>query len=124
MAKQNFGASNWTQAYCSSHIGFCFPIHRNWYFMSFGAAAQAVWHVEVSSEQIGAVGDGPLTVNLVSGTLSAKGVADGALVESGDSVIGYKEWTENRHFEVKAPIALKEAVSYITQHFTATEIVK
>jgi hypothetical protein len=90
--------------------------------MSFGAAAQALWHVEVSSEEITAMGDGPLTVNLLAGSLSAKGIADESIVPSGEWVIGYKEWMNDRHFEVRAPIALQEAVTYVTQHLTQAEV--
>ena len=121
MAKQNMAASNWTQAYCTAHIGFCVSIHRNWFFKSFGAAAQSLWHLEVSSAEMENIGDGPLTVDLLSGSVDSKGASDGEVRTSGDSVVGYKEWTDGQHFEVKAPAALKEAVQYMVEHLTPME---
>ncbi|MBI4129670.1 hypothetical protein HY464_03190, partial [Candidatus Peregrinibacteria bacterium] len=37
MAKEKLAREQWTQEYCSPHVGFCVPIHRNWWFKSFGA---------------------------------------------------------------------------------------
>jgi len=121
MAKQDLADGNWTQAYCTSHIGFCIPIHRNWWFKSFGAASPSLWHLEVSSEEIDTVGSGPLAVDLLSGSVGSKGAADGEIRSSGDDVIGYKEWTDNRHFEIRASSALQSAVEYMVQHLTPME---
>lgn len=71
--------------------------------------------MELSSEDLVNVGDGPLSVDLISGRLEADSM-DGTVVEKGDLVIGYKAWTSNRHFEVTAPKALRASVEYIVQH--------
>lgn len=122
MAKQNVAASNWTQAYCApATVGFCVPVHRNWYFMSFGAATQALWHVEVGSSAIENVGDAPIAVNLLGGSLQSSGRTDNEIRDDGTTVRGYREWTKDRHIEISAPSALSEAVTYMTQHLSAME---
>ncbi|MDD5750909.1 MAG: hypothetical protein PHS73_00115 [Candidatus Peribacteraceae bacterium] len=118
MAKQDLAESNWTRAYCTSHIGFCIPVHRNWWFKSFGASSPSLWHLEVSAEEIEREGDGPLAVDLRSGSASAAGASDGEVRTEGDSVTGYKDWTENRYFAIRAPAALAGAVEYMLQHLT------
>jgi len=120
MAKSPMAAENWTQQYCTSHIGFCVPVHRNWWFHSFGASAATLWHVEVSSEDIAALGDGPLAVDFVSGSLPA-GVADGDVVEKDGKAVGYRSWTGQRHFEISAPLSLKAAVTYMTASLVTSE---
>ncbi|MDD5041493.1 MAG: hypothetical protein PHX87_06395 [Candidatus Peribacteraceae bacterium] len=122
MAKQNLATANWTQAYCAPPtIGFCVPVHRNWYFKSFGTASEALWHVEVGSLSIENISDGPITVNLFGGALSTKGIADNEVRDDGSTVRGYREWTKDRHIEISAPSALMEAVTYMTQHLSAME---
>lgn len=122
MAKQNLAASNWTQAYCAPPTaGFCLPIHRNWYFKSFGTQTQALWRVEVGPEAIESVGQGVITVILLSGDI-AEGVADGQVRAEGSMVTGYRAWTKNRHLRITAPGPLmRDAVTYITSHFTPVE---
>lgn len=119
MVAEDMNAARWTQKYCSSHIGFCFTVHKNWWYKSFGTTSSGLWHVEVSNEDILALGDGPIAVNLVSGELS--GAADGEVRVSGSTVTGYRAWTEGRHFEVTAPVALRTAVEMITASITASE---
>ncbi|MBU0766955.1 hypothetical protein KKF55_04215 [Patescibacteria group bacterium] len=114
MASDDISAGQWTQQYCTSHIDFCIPIHRNWWFKSFGATISYLWHVELSSEEISRLNDGPIHVNLVSGTIGSKKATDGQVREQDNQIVGYRSWTDNRHFEIKAPIALGEAVRYIT----------
>lgn len=122
MAKQNFAAANWTQAYCSPPtVGFCIPIHRNWYFKSFGAATASLWHVEVGAQAIENVSDGPIAVNLFGGSVSAKGISDQEIRDDGQIVRGYREWTKDRHIEISAPSALRGAVEYMTQNLSAME---
>ena len=118
MAKDDISPSLWTQQYCTSHIGFCIPVHKNWWFKSFGTTTNYLWHVEMGPEELLNLGDGPLVVNLLSGSIDAKGVEDGAVVTQGDYVIGYRAWTENRHFEISAPTNLKSAVAHITKSLT------
>jgi hypothetical protein len=120
MAKENLISDRWTQQYCSTHIGLCFPVHKNWWFKSFGATTSYLWHVEVSASEINNLGDGPLVVNILAGALS--GASDGEVKMNGDWVIGYKAWKDGRHVEISAPASLAEAVRYITSHMTeATE---
>lgn len=122
MAKQNLATANWTQAYCAPPtVGFCVPVHRNWYFKSFGTASEALWHVEVGSQAIENLSNGPIAVNLLGGALSAKGISDKEIRDDGSTVRGYREWTKDRHIEISAPSALKEAVTYMTQHLSAME---
>lgn len=119
MAKDDTSAGSWTQEYCSSHIGFCIPVHKNWWFKSFGTTTSYLWHVELSSEEIVNLGDGPLVVNLVSGSVASK-AADKEVKTQGAFVVGYRAWTDNRHFEISAPASLQAAVTHITQNLTAS----
>lgn len=111
MAKDKQGAENWTQQYCSSHIGFCFPVHRNWWFKSFGATSTTFWHVEIGPSEMNNLGEGPLSVDLVSGNAAS----DGAVTVSGDSAMGIRSWTGGRHIVVTGPANLEWAVRYITE---------
>lgn len=108
------GPETWTQQYCSSHIGVCFPVRSDYWYRSFGASTDTLWHVELNSEDILNLGDGPLSVDLVSSSV-APSVSDGAIVEQGDTVIGYRLWTNNRVFRVRAPAMLRSAVETITK---------
>ena len=116
MAKEKFTAEQWTQEYCSTHVGFCVPIHRNWWFKSFGATASSLWHVEVSGEPVENLGDGVLLVNLVQGDIALSGATDREVRMHGNFAVGYRSFSENRHFEISAPMDLKGAVQYITEH--------
>lgn len=115
MAKEDIAAGRWTQQYCSSHIGFCVAVHKNWWFTSFGTAASALWHVEVSNGEIAGLGDGPLAVNLMTGSVETVGASDGAVVEKDGIVYAYRAWKDNTHFVVSAPAALRAAASYMAQ---------
>jgi hypothetical protein len=119
MAKANMDAANWTQQYCSSHTGFCFPVHKNWWYTSFGATSSSQWHVELSSEEIVALGDGPISVVLVSGAAPA---ADGQVTVENGKATGVRAWTNNRHFVISAPAVLETAVRYITQELKAAPV--
>ena len=122
MAKQKMDAANWTQAYCAPPtVGFCVPVHRNWYFKSFGAASASLWHIEVGAQTIENISEGPITVDLLGGALSTKGISDNEVRTEGSTVRGYREWTKDRHIEISAPSALKDAVTYMTQHLSAME---
>lgn len=122
MAKQNLAESNWTQAYCAPPtVGFCIPIHRNWYFKSFGANTSALWHVEVGSEAIESIGQGPLRVDLLGGSLESKGIADGEVRSESAEVAGYRTWTKDRHIRISAPASLQSIVEYMTKHLMAEE---
>jgi hypothetical protein len=98
-------------------VGFCIPVHRNWYYYSFGATSSYLWHVEVSAQEINNLGDGPLLINLVSGELPSSAF-DGSVATQGDSVIGYRAWTNGRHFQIIAPAALQSAVQYMTNNLS------
>lgn len=116
MAKADLSTANWTQQYCTGHMGFCMPVHKNWWFTSFGTTTSNLWHVEINNQVIEKIGDGPIRVQIVSGALSSN---DGQVVANGDDVVGYKSWTENRHFEIHAPASLRGAVEYLISHITA-----
>lgn len=119
MSKQNISDSNWTQQYCTDHVGFCVPIHKNWWFVSFGNTTQTLWHVEASSESFEGMGSGPISIDLVGGELS--GYSDKEISMQGGKVIGYRSWTQGRHFRISADTRLEGAVRYMTEHLRATE---
>lgn len=116
MAKENMAASNWTQQYCSSHIKFCIPVHKNWWYTSFGATASSLWHMEIGPEELESIGDGVITVKLVSGSVSS----EKQVTVSGGFATGYRSWDANRHFEITAPANLEQAVRYITEQLSQT----
>ncbi len=120
MAKVSMSGANWTQKYCTSFVGFCFPIHKNWWFKSFGASATVLWHVELSSEAITNLGDGPISINFLSGSLPS-GINDSDVKTVGGTVTGYRSWTGGRHFEISAPASLSEAVGFITRNLETYE---
>ncbi len=122
MAKANMGAASWTQKYCSKQIGFCAPIHKNWWFTSFGATSTYLAHVEVGPEELQTLGDGPLSINVVSGSINGTGKSDGQVVTEGGDSVGYRAWSNDRHIEVRAPGILSEAVRYITQNIAAAPV--
>ncbi len=115
MAKDNMAANLWTQQYCTKTAAYCISVHKNWYFKSFGATSATLWHVEVGPQEINNIGEGPLSVNLVSGTTDS----DGQVKAEGGSVVGYKAWTENRHFEIRGPANLQAAITYMLGTITA-----
>ena len=121
MSSEDLAASRWTQQYCSTHIGFCIPVHKNWYFKSFGTIAPSLWHVEIAAKTVENMGDGPLVVMLKTGDVSSMGVTDGAVTEAGGKAVGYRSWSDNRHFEISGDLALKAAVSVITQGLKASQ---
>jgi len=116
MSDEKFGDEEWTQRYCSLHIGFCIPIHRNWWYKSFGATTSSLWHIEIGPEAVEVLGDGPVLVNLFSDTVDSVGAEDGQIVTHGNFVVGYRSWSGDRHIEVSAPAELRRAVEYITAH--------
>ncbi len=117
MAKDKMGAENWTQQYCSTHMGFCFPVHRNWWFKSFGATSSTFWHIEIGPSEMNNLGEGPLTVDVVSGNTTS----DGTVTVQGDTVVGIRAWTGGRHIEVRAPANLEAAVRYLTEQIKASQ---
>lgn len=119
MAAANMAPANWTRMYCPAQRDFCFAIHKNWYYNSFGATPSYLWHVEVSNEPISTLGDGPLAVNLVAGLSADKGGVSGRTQSKGDYVVGYLDWKDGTHFEVTAPAVLQAAVVQITQSIMA-----
>ena len=119
MAKDNLDPSNWTQQYCSSHIGFCLKVHKNWWYKSFGTTTSSLWHVELNTEDIQNLGDGPIAINLVSG---GAGSDDGTTKVDGDRVVGYRAWTEDRHFEISGPLMLQAAIEYTTKNLTTYDV--
>lgn len=124
MAKQNYATpSLWSQKYCTGHIGFCVPVHKNWYYKSFGATTSTLWHVEFAMKDIQAIGEGVISLNLISGSAQDAGGADGKVETKGNIVIGYKDW-DGRHLEITADARLAEPVTYMLgqmQRFTPDE---
>ena len=119
MAKEDISAGRWTQQYCSTHIGFCIPVHKNWYFKSFGATTSSLWHVEVGAGPIEVMGEGPIVLELKNGDVTSVGATDGAVIESGGKVTGYRTWSDNRHFELSADASLKGSVEIMLQGLKA-----
>ncbi len=114
MAKDNLAESNWTQRYCSTHIKFCVPVHKNWWFKSFGTTSSYLWHVEIGTSEMNNLGEGPISINLVSGSVESAGATDGQVVVAGGSAVGYRAWDSNRHLEVRGPAILEQAIRYLT----------
>lgn len=119
MAKQDYGTpSLWTQKYCTSHVGFCIPVHKNWYFKSFGATTSNLWHSEFAMQDITGLGQGPIVLNLVAGSSASMNATDGQVKVQGSDVIAYKDWNDGNHFELIADARLKAAVEYMISHMT------
>ena len=115
---------SFTQSYCSSHIGFCVPLHKNWYYQSFGAnVSPSLWHIEAGAGPIENTGDGVIMVNLVSGPVP--GAQEGVAIDQADgTVVAYRQWTGNRHFAISGPKETKAAIEHMTQNlsvYQATE---
>jgi hypothetical protein len=119
MAKEDISESRWSQLYCSEHIAFCLPIHKNWWYISFGNKAETLWHVEVSPEDFEALGSGIIDIDLIGGDISTTNHSDGEVVVSGGAVTGYRSWTQGRHFTIGADARLEDVVRYMTQHLRA-----
>ncbi len=119
LAKQTYDKPElWTQKYCTSHIAFCIPVHKNWYFKSFGATTNNLWHVEMGMNDIAELGQGAIILNLVSGSSASMQAQDGQIKTQGADVIGFKDWEDGTHFEIIADARLKVAVSYMISRIT------
>lgn len=116
MQKENYASERWTRNYCSSHIGFCIPVHKNWWYKSFGNTTSHLWHVELSNQELDNLGDGAIQVLLVSGSVGSKKATDGQVRTHGTSIIGFRAWDSSQHFEIIADQRLEAAVRYLTQH--------
>lgn len=117
MAKLNYASDAlWTQRYCTTHISFCTPVHKQWYYQSFGASAGSLWRVEFGFADINQANEGIIQLNLVSGLSASKGATDGQVVANGSTVTGYKDWTDGRHFELTGDARLQAAISYMIAH--------
>jgi len=122
MSAENFSPENWTQEYCSSHIGFCIPIHRNWWYKSFGTTTSTLWHVEVGNSPVLNLADGPISINLLYGDLSSLEDQETTTVQVHDDIIvGSRPWSGDRHFEIRASITLEAAVRYMIEHINPYE---
>jgi hypothetical protein len=121
MASETFTAENWTQEYCTAHIGFCVPVHRNWWYKSFGATSSSYWHLEMNPESIENLGDGPIVVLLNGESIDALGIEEGAIQAEGSDIVGYRSWTNGRHFEIRADASLRSAIEYITEKLRTNE---
>ena len=115
MADEDYAPDRWTQVHCSSHVEVCMEAHKNWWYKSFGSTASVLWHFELGAAPVEVFGDGPIHVDLKTGSLASLGIADQSVQVIGNRVIGYREWTENRHFEVSAVPQLYEPVRIVTR---------
>ncbi len=115
MVRQDYATQHWTQKYCTSHVGFCVPVHRNFWFKSFGATETSLWHVEISSEPVENLFDGPIVMELLPESMTSM---DGTVLSENGTVVAYKEWTFGRHFRITASDKLTQAVTYMMQNIT------
>lgn len=115
MLGEDYAPARWTQEYCTSHAGFCVPVHKNWYYKSFGALSSVLWHVEMGALDVENMGDGPIAVELKSGDVASIGVADGDVKIVGGRVIGYRSFSDSRHFEISAVESLRVPVEYVAK---------
>jgi len=121
MAKDSYAPDRWTQQYCTGHIGFCIPVHKNWWFKSFGNTTFSLWHLELNNAKVENIGDGVIMVKLLSGTVASRKATDRQIRVQGSTAIGFRDWENGTHFEVSADARLQEAVTYITNNLTAYE---
>ncbi len=112
----------WTQKYCTSHIAFCIPVHKNWYFKSFGATTSNHWHVEFGMVDIAELGQGAIILNLVAGSSASMDARDGQIKTQGSDIIAFKDWTDGNHFELIADARLRSAVEYMLKNISAYEL--
>lgn len=118
MSKQDYAPTSlWTQQYCTTHVGFCIPVHKNWYYKSFGATTSSLWHVEFSMSSINELGQGSIWLNLVSGSSADANLVTGQITPSGSDVLGALDWQGN-HFELIADASLRPAIEYMLMHIT------
>jgi hypothetical protein len=116
MSKAKVDTANFNQKYCTTHIGFCIPVHRNWFYVSFGAnVSPSLWHVELSDKEIENPGDGAISVDLMSGEASA------TTIERDGKTVAMAQWTGNRHFEISGDPSLKASLEYIAQNLSTAE---
>ncbi len=113
MSKQNYSTGSlWTQQYCTSHIAFCISVHKNWYFKSFGATTNALWHVEFGMSDIYELNQGVIILNLMSGSSATTGGTSGQVKLIGSDAVGYLDW-KGDHFEIIGDASLKDAISFM-----------
>jgi hypothetical protein len=116
MQRSTVGSELFVSQYCTVNGGFCIPMHKKWYFTSFQRQAGTLWHVEIGPQEINALGEGLIVVDLIKGPLPADS-ADQTAVVSGNDVLVYKAWKEN-HLVVKAPVTLQSQAEYIAKNVT------
>ena len=122
MAKDDYSPERWTQPqYCTGHIGFCVPIHKNWWYKSFGNTTSHLWHLELSNKKIESLGDGPIVVKLVAGSIGSKKATDKQVRVQANTVIGFRAWDDNSHFEIVADKSLENPVKYLTRELSKFE---
>jgi len=68
------------------------------------------------------LGQGAITLNLVSGTSASVSAANGQVKDKGSDVIGYKDWNDGDHFEIIADARLRAAVAYMISNISAYEL--
>lgn len=122
MMKEDFtNAARWTQTYCSQHMGFCLPVHKNWYYKSYGAKAGSLWRVEFDNAELPDTPDsGVIKLNVLSGTSASAGGSSGQISVNGSVAIGYFDF-DDKHFEISGDTRLRAAIEYMISHITAQQ---
>ena len=118
MAAHKTDVAEWTQQYCSSQIKFCFPIHRNWWYTSYGATTSALWHMELSPEDMTdfSMGDSPIVLNLFGGSLAEQGHEDKQVLSAGDHITIYVDWNGYQYFTISGHSLLQSAITYLSEN--------
>lgn len=117
MKKHAVDSSLFSQTYCSTHVGFCIKLHKNWYYQSFGVnVPPSLWHVEIGPEPVENVGDGVMIFTLQAGDMPEG--TEGKAVSHGDYVVVYRQWTGGKHFEISAPTSLTAAAEQVAASLT------
>lgn len=106
MSKQDYSADNWNQEYCSKHIRFCIPIHKYFWYRSFGATEKALWHVEFGTKEIENLGDGPLVLELLVGVEGQEPAKEGMATAT-------SKWDDKSFFFIYGPSEISDAVNYM-----------
>lgn len=122
MAKEDFtNAARWTQTYCSQHMGFCLPVHKNWYYKSYGSKTGSLWRVEFDNAELPDTPDsGVIKLNVISGTSASVGGSSGQVSVNGPAAVGYFDF-DGKHFEISGDARLRAAIEYMISHITAQQ---
>lgn len=116
MSNEDLAPHRWTQQYCSTHVNFCFNIHKNRWYQSFGVTNSSLWHVEVSDQPISTLGDGIIFATLKSGNVP---FADGTLQTTGNTIVGVRSLGDERYLQIEGPKELEQEVRMTLESITS-----